>query len=231
MKPHPGRKRKTVLKYTPLNDRLFRYLCESRSGTNDRVLEELRAETEALGDIAEMQIGRDQGTFMTLLTAAIGARRAIEIGTFTGYSSICIARGLPAGGRLLCLDASAEWTAIARRYWARAGVQGKIELRLGPAIENLKKLERGLTFDFAFIDAEKSEYEAYYELVLPRVRANGLILFDNMLWGGRLGKKGPIKHPGGRTIDRLNHKLARDARVESVLLPIGDGLQICRVLG
>ena len=225
---HP--KRKTVLKYTPLNDRLYRYLCECRSGTNDRVLEELRAETEAMGDIAEMQIGRDQGTFMTLLVAAIGARRAIEVGTFTGYSSICIARGLPAGGRLLCLDASAEWTAIARRYWARAGVQRKIELCLGPAIGNLKKLERGLTFDFAFIDAEKSEYEAYYELVLPRVRANGLILFDNMLWGGRLGKKSPIKHPGGRAIDRLNHKLARDRRVESVLLPIGDGLQLCRVL-
>ncbi|HEX4645299.1 MAG TPA: class I SAM-dependent methyltransferase [Verrucomicrobiae bacterium] len=230
MKPHLRSRRKTVLKYTPLNDRLYRYLCGSRSSANDHVLEGLRAETEALGDIAEMQIGRDQGTFMTLLTAAIGARRAIEVGTFTGYSSICIARGLPDKGRLLCLDASAEWTAIARRYWARAGLQGKIELRLGPAIENLKKLERGLTFDFAFIDAEKSEYDAYYELVLPRVRPNGLILFDNMLWGGRLGKKGPIKHPGGRAIDRLNRKLARDRRVESVLLPIGDGLQICRVL-
>src|SRR5258708_36557354 len=117
MNPQLRPKRKAVLKYTPLNDRLYRYLCECRSGTNDRVLEELRAETEAMGDIAEMQIGRDQGTFMTLMTAAIGARRGIEVGTFTGCSSICIGRGLPAGGPLLCLARSAEWTAVARRYW------------------------------------------------------------------------------------------------------------------
>ncbi len=221
---------KKVLNYTLLNDRIYGYLCECRSARpGDRVLEALRRETEALGEISMMQIGRDQGSFMTILVAAIGAREAIEIGTFTGYSSICIARGLPANGRLLCLDVSEEWTAIARRYWARAGVQKKIELRLGPGVESLKKLERGRKFDFAFIDADKTGYEAYYEMVLPRMRRNGLILFDNMLWGGRLGKKSRIKNPSGRAIDHLNRKLARDPRVESVLLTIRDGIMMCRV--
>ncbi len=228
MKP---KKAKPLLKYTPLNDRLFKYLTAARSVENEGALESLRSLTEAMGkDLANMQIGRDQGTFMTLLVAAIGAREAIEVGTFTGFSSICIARGLPKDGRLLCLDVSKEWTSIARKYWARAGVDKKIELRLGPAAESLKKLERGRKFDFAFIDADKPGYDTYYELVLPRMRRNGLILFDNMLWGGRLGKKGRIKHPNGFAIDRLNHKLARDPRVQSVLLSIGDGVNLCRVL-
>jgi caffeoyl-CoA O-methyltransferase len=218
-------------KFTVMNERLFRYLCRWRSGPRDAVLEALRSETAALGGIAVMQIGPDQGTLMTLLAGAIGARTAIEIGTFTGYSSICIARALPPDGRLLCLDASAEWTAIARRYWARAKLEGKIELRLGPALETLRNLEPGRRFDFAFIDAHKAEYDAYYELVLPRMRANGLILFDNMLWRGRLGGQRPIQDAKGRAIDRLNRKLARDKRVESVLLSIGDGVRICRVLG
>jgi caffeoyl-CoA O-methyltransferase len=222
---------KPILKYTALNDRLFRYVCACGAGRRDRALEVLRAETAALGEIAEMQIGPDQGEFLTILTAAIGARAAIEVGTFTGYSSICIARGLPADGRLLCLDASKEWTDVARRHWARAGVAGKIELRLGPAIENLKRLDSGRRFDFAFIDAHKPEYDDYYELVLPRMKTNGLILFDNMLWGGRLGRTGRITHPNGRAIDRLNRKLARDKRVESVLLSIGDGVRMCRVVG
>ena len=222
---------KPILKYTPLNDRLFRYVCACGAGRRDAVLEALREETAALGDDAQMQIGPDQGAFLTLLTAAIGARAAIEVGTFTGYSSICIARGLPPGGRLLCLDASREWTDIARRYWARAGVDGKIELRLGPAIESLKGLEADRRFDLAFIDAHKPEYDDYYELVLPRMRANGLILFDNMLSRGRVGGKGPAGHPNARAVDRLNRKLARDKRVESVLLSIGDGVRLCRTPG
>jgi caffeoyl-CoA O-methyltransferase len=215
------------LKYVPLTDSLYRYLCSARSNAGDPVLEALRSETDTLGEISKMQISPEQGSFLNILVAATGVRSALEVGTFTGYSSVCIARGLPRDGRLVCLDASKEWTAIAQKYWTRAGVQNRIELRLGDAIPLLKKLEPGLTFDFAFIDAQKTEYDSYYELVLPRLRPNGLIIFDNMLWGGRLGS-GPIEEASGRAIDALNHKLASDPRVESVLLPIADGLHLCR---
>jgi len=215
------------LKYLALNDSLYRYVCRHRSDANDPILRALRKETEALGDISRMQISEEQGAFMQLLVAAIDARSIIEVGTFTGYSSLCMARALPANGNLICVDASKEWTDIARKYWKKAGVDRKIELRLGSAIPILQKLERKLAFDLAFIDAEKTEYDAYYELLLPRVRRNGLLIFDNMLWGGRLGS-GPIKQASGRAIDALNRKLARDKRVEVVLLPVADGLQICR---
>ncbi len=230
-RPQFNHKTNQGMKYVPLNNRLAQYVNDCRQHAGDGVLRALRAETlKKFPDFAVMQIGWDQGAFMTLLVAALRVRDAIEIGTFTGYSSICIARGLEPRGRLLCLDVSEEWTAVARKYWQRAGVDKKIELRLGPAAESMKKLERGRKFDFAFIDADKPGYGEYYELVLPRMRKNGLILFDNMLWGGRLGKKAPIKHPNGRAIDRLNRKLARDPRVESVLLTIGDGVHACRVL-
>lgn len=215
-------------KYVRLNERLYRYLCACRSDASDPLLKELRAETAALGpEVSKCQIGDEQGTFLSVLVAATGVKSAIEVGTFTGYSSICIARALPRGGRLICLDASAEWTAVARKYWARTGLQDRIELRLGAAVRQLKKLEAGLRFDFAFIDADKTEYDTYYELLLPRIRRNGLILFDNMLWGGRLGK-GPVRQATGRAIGVLNRKLARDSRVEAVLLPVADGIQVCR---
>lgn len=211
-----------------MNETIYRYLCRCRSDAADPVLAELRAETAALGrKISECQISDEEGTFLSVLVAAAGVKSAIEVGTFTGYSSLCIARALPARGRLLCLDASAEWTAVARKYWAKAGLQDRIELRLGPAIPALKRLEPGRTFDFAFIDAQKTEYDAYYELLLPRVRRNGLILFDNMLWRGRLGG-GAVRQTSGRAIDALNRKLARDRRVEAVLLPVADGIQFCR---
>ncbi|MBM3833653.1 MAG: SAM-dependent methyltransferase [Verrucomicrobia bacterium] len=217
-------------KYLPLNDRLYSYLCAQRSHASDPVLDALRKETEALGDPARMQISREQGTLMTLLVAAIGAKTAIEVGTFTGYSSVCIARGLPEGGRLICIDESVEWTSIARKHWAQAGVQNKIDLRLGSAVPLLQTLESNLVFDFAFIDADKTEYDAYYESILPRLKPNGLMLFDNMLWGGGLGAAA-IDHPSGRAIDALNRKLAQDTRVETVLLPIADGIQLCRKRG
>jgi caffeoyl-CoA O-methyltransferase len=217
------------LKYIPLTDTLYRYVVNCRSRADDPILQSLRGETDALGDISKMQISEEQGSFMALLVAAMSAKSAIEVGTFTGYSSICIARGLGQNGRLICLDQSKEWTDIARKYWSKTGVQSRIELRLGAAITLLKSLEPDLTFDFAFIDAAKSEYDAYYELLLPRVRPNGVLVFDNMLWGGRLGA-GPITEEGGRAIEALNHKLASDKRVESVLLPIADGLQLCRKL-
>jgi caffeoyl-CoA O-methyltransferase len=215
-------------KYNRLNNRLYDYLCRCRSDAADPLLQELRAETATLGtEVAKCQISDEQGTFLSVLVAAAGVKSAIEVGTFTGYSSLCIARALPRNGRLLCLDASKEWTDIARRYWARAGVQDRIELRLGAAIPTLKRLPAGLKFDFAFIDANKTEYQAYYELILPRVRRNGLILFDNMLWGGKLGA-GPIREATGRAIDALNHKLAADPRVEAVLISVADGIQFCR---
>lgn len=217
------------LKYIALNDPLYRYLVASRSHTSDPVLQSVRRETDELGEISKMQISEEQGAFMSLLVAAIGAKSAIEVGTFTGYSSICIARGLAESGRLICIDESKEWTDIAQKYWSQAGVNQRIHLRLGPAIPLLQKLEPGLSFDFAFIDASKTEYDSYYELLLPRIRQNGLILFDNMLWGGRLGS-GQIVEASGRAIDALNHKLANDERIESVLLPIADGLQLCRKL-
>ncbi len=215
-------------KYVRLNQRLYSYLNCCRSDAADPLLQELRDETAALGEeVSKCQISDDEGTFLSALVAAMGVKSAIEVGTFTGYSSLCIARALPADGRLLCLDASKEWTDIARKYWARAGLQDRIELRLGSAVAHLQQLEAGRTFDFAFIDADKTEYDAYYELILPRVRQHGLILFDNLLWGGRLGA-GPVRAATGRAIDALNQKLASDARVEAVLLPVADGIQFCR---
>jgi caffeoyl-CoA O-methyltransferase len=215
------------LKYLSLNDKLYRYLCRFRSDAGDLILQQLRAETIALGDISIMQISEEQSSFMGLLVAAIGAKSALEVGTFTGSSSLCVARALPPGGRLLCLDQSEEWTAIARKYWVKAGVQDRIELRLGSAIPLLQALEPGLTFDFAFIDADKTQYDAYYELVLPRIRPNGLILFDNMLDDGKVAAE-PIQDARARFLDALNQKLANDPRVETVLLSIADGIQLCR---
>jgi caffeoyl-CoA O-methyltransferase len=214
-------------KYVTLNDRLYEYLIHCRSDAGDPLLAELRAETAALGEVSVCQISDEQGTFLSVLVAAIGARNAIEVGTFTGYSSLCIARALPAGGKLICLDQNKEWTDLARKYWAKAGLQDRIDLRLGDAIQSLRQLEPGLSFDFAFIDADKTQYEGYYELILPRVRQNGLILFDNMLWGGKLGAE-PIKEATGLAIDALNQELPKDERVEAVLVSVADGIQICR---
>ena len=214
-------------KYLSLTDPLYEYLCRCHSGTDDPVLRDLRHETESLGDAARMQISEEQGTFLTIFAAAIGAKSAIEVGTFTGYSSLCLARGLPEDGRLICIDASEQWTAIARRYWERAGVAAKIELRLGDAVPLLRQLEPGVAFDLAFVDADKTQYDAYYELLLPHIRPNGVILFDNMLWGGRPVEKN-LSEDYIRVVDALNRKLVKDARVQTVLLPVADGIQICR---
>jgi caffeoyl-CoA O-methyltransferase len=208
-----------------LTDAHYTYLRRQHSHAGDALLAELRRETEALGDISRMLIPEEQGTLLGLLVAATGAREVIEIGTFTGYSSTCLARALPEGGRLLCCDQSDEWTAIARRYWAQTGVAERIELRLGRAAATLEALEPGRTFDFAFIDADKTGYDGYYEKLLPWMRRNGLMVFDNMLAHGRVLKPA---NEDDRALDALNHKLARDPRVECVLLPVADGLQLCR---
>jgi caffeoyl-CoA O-methyltransferase len=215
------------LKYLPLNDELYEFARSHRSGVHDPILTALREETATLGEDARMQISEEQGQFLYILAQLIGARRAIEVGTFTGYSALCVARALPHDGKLLCLDIDDEWTSIARKYWELAGVADKVELCLGPAIATLDKLDPDASFDFAFIDADKTEYDSYYERILPLIRPNGLILFDNMLWGGRV-LEGTSDHENAKAIRELNAKLAIDSRIECVLLPIADGIQFCR---
>jgi caffeoyl-CoA O-methyltransferase len=184
-------------------------------------------ETRTLGPVAGMQIAPEQGAFLTLLTQAIGARYAVEVGTFTGYSSLCIARGLPADGHLLCCDVSDEWTAIARRAWASAGVADRIELRLAPAADTLRSLPPEATIDLAFIDADKPGYPVYYEEILGRLRPNGLVLVDNVLWDGRVVQP-DADDDNTRAIRAFNDMVAADDRVEAVMLPIADGLTLCR---
>ncbi len=215
------------LKYLPLDDQLCEFMRRQRSGAGDPILAELRKETASLGDDARMQISEEQGDFLGILARLIGVRNALEVGTFTGYSAICVARALPENGKLLCLDIDDDWTAIAQKHWERAGVADRIELRIGPAIVALDQLAPEMTFDFAFIDADKTEYDAYYERILPRVRPNGVILFDNMFWGGFV-LKGSSDHPNAHALRALNAKLASDDRIECVLLPIADGIQLCR---
>lgn len=217
-------------KFIKLDAKLYDYVV-AHGHNGDALLGELAADTaRQLGGISMMQIAPEQGTLMNLLAHAIGARCAVEVGTFTGYSAICVARALPPGGRLLCCDVSEEWTAIARRYWERAGVADRITLKIAPAIETLQALpayEADNPIDFAFIDADKTNYRAYYEEVLKRMRAGGLILIDNVLWSGAVIDP-KIQSEDTRAIRALNDFLATDARVDMVMLPISDGLTICR---
>jgi caffeoyl-CoA O-methyltransferase len=214
-------------KFISLNDTLYDYVVRSRSRSNDPLLSQLRAETEALGDIARMLISREQGDFLTIMTKALNVRMAVEVGTFTGYSSICVGRGLPADGRLSCFEINEEWAAIAQNYWAKANLSHLLELELGNAVEKLTKWKPPRPLDLAFIDADKTGYDTYFEILLPMMKTNGLLIFDNMLWGGRLIEQ-PLTDPEGIAINNLNRKLATDRRVESVLLPFADGLQIVR---
>ena len=195
----------------------------------DDVAAELLAETLAMADRGELpatfQIPQEQGTFMQLLTRALGVRRAIEIGTFTGFSALCIARGLPDDGALICLDRSEEWTAMARRYWARAGVADRIELRLGDAHDSLRALPPEPAFDLAFVDADKAGYADYVEQLHPRMRDNGVVLLDNTLRGGQVIAP---ETDDDRAVVALNAALAADRRWETVLLPVSDGLTMLR---
>jgi caffeoyl-CoA O-methyltransferase len=193
----------------------------------DDIQRRLIAETKTLGAVAGMQIAPEQGAFLTILTQLIGARSAVEVGTFTGYSALCIGRGLPAGGHLLCCDVNEEWTSIGRRYWAEAGLESKIELRLGPAGDTLRALPAEASFDLAFIDADKPNYGLYYDEILPRLRPGGAILVDNVLWHGAV-----VDHSqSDANVDAIrafNDKIAADDRVEAVMLPISDGLTLIR---
>lgn len=211
-----------------LPDNVYEYLI-AHSVRDSAVKRRLREETAKL-PLGMMQIGADQGQFMGLLAELIGARRALEIGTFTGYSSLCVAEAMGPQGRMICCDISEEFTSIARRYWREAGVADRIDLRLGPGTETLDKLlaagEAG-KFDFAFIDADKTNYDAYYERALKLVRAGGLIAIDNVLWGGDVANPAD-KSEDTVAIRRLNDKLAKDDRVTLAMVSIGDGLTLAR---
>ena len=211
-----------------LSEELHRYLL----GTSLREVplqRRLREETAALPN-AQMQISPDQGQFMALLVRLIGARRILEVGTFTGYSALCMAQAMPADGRLICCDLPGEYNAIAERYWHDAGVAERIDLRLAPALETLSALERGgqsESFDLIFIDADKANYRVYLEHAMVLVRQGGLILFDNVLWSGRVLEQSP-ESADTRAIQALNRGLLRDSRIDLSLLPLGDGLTLCR---
>lgn len=203
--------------------------AEDHSSSPDPVRRDLEAATRAgAGEAAGMQIGRDQAMFMEILARATGARRAVEVGTFTGSSALALARGMGPEGRLLCCDVSEEWTAIARAHWERAGVADRIDLQLGPALDTLRGLPAGTVFDLAFLDADKENYVAYYEELVERLRPGGLLLVDNTLWGGRV-----LDAPGGEAPDAdtlairaLNDRVAADPRVRVVVLTVGDGITL-----
>ena len=209
-----------------MTDTLYKYLVE-HSLRDHPVLRELREETAKLPK-AVMQVGADQGQFLALLARLVGARRCLEIGVFTGYSSLAIAMALPEDGTILALDVSEEWTSIARRYWKKAGVDHKIDLRLGPAMNTLDTLIslRDLgRFDMVFIDADKTSYLGYYERCIELVRRGGLIVVDNTLWSGR------VADPGNKDADTIalrafNDALHRDERIDLALLPVGDGVTL-----
>jgi predicted O-methyltransferase YrrM len=209
-------------------DAIETYLTETLAKETP-VQRRLREETRKL-PMGMMQIGPDQGAFLALLVRLIGARRTLEIGTFTGYSALAVASALPADGKLIACDVSEEWTRIARRYWREAGVADRIELHLRPAIETLDALVRegeAGRFDFAFIDADKTRYDAYYERALVLLRQGGLIAIDNVLWSGAVTE--PARNdPDTAALKALNLKIRDDARVESVLVSIGDGVMLAR---
>ncbi|HET8661424.1 MAG TPA: O-methyltransferase [Micromonosporaceae bacterium] len=210
-----------------LTDDLHAYLV-AHGAAPDPVAQELIEATHAIHpDQAIMQVAPEQAAFLQLLARIIGARHAVEVGTFTGYSALAIARGLAPGGRLVCCDISAEYTSMARQYWARAGVADRIELRLGPAAETLRAMPGEPHIDLAFIDADKSGYPTYWAELVPRMRPGGLILVDNVLRHGRVLDPAPDDEDT-RAIVRFNADVLADERMESVMLPIADGLTLAR---
>lgn len=215
-------------RHIALTEKLQDYVLDA-SLREPAVLRRLRQETARL-PLAAMQIAPDQGQFMALLARLVGARRCLEIGTFTGYSALAVALALPEDGRLIACDVNPETTSIARRYWAEAGVAQRIELRLAPALETLEALLAGGEdgrFDFIFIDADKENYDAYYERALRLLRAGGLILLDNVLWGGWVADRRRAD-PETASLRALNDKLHRDERIDLALLPLADGITLVR---
>ncbi|GGL39116.1 O-methyltransferase [Planomonospora parontospora] len=215
------------MKATYLEPAVGQYLL-AHTARPDELLDALALETrELMGERANMQIAPDQGRFLTMIAQISAARNAVEVGTFTGYSSVCLARGLAPGGRLTCFDASEEWTAVARRYWEKAGVADRVELRLGPAEVRLRELTGGPPVDLAFIDADKPGYPAYYGILMSVLAPGGVILVDNTLWDGR------VAHPKERdettqVMREFNDMVMADPRTTSIMLPMADGLTMIR---
>ncbi|MEU4772238.1 O-methyltransferase [Micromonospora sp. NPDC023644] len=213
-------------KSIPLTSELHAYLV-AHGAPPDEIMRDLAEETRAaLPNDAQMQVAPEQAAFLTFLTRLLGVRQAVEVGTFTGLSSLAIARGLPEGGRLTCFDISEEFTGIARRYWARAGVDDRIELRIGPAGDTLRELPHERYLDFAFIDADKTGYPIYWAELVPRMRPGGMIAVDNVLRGGRVIAP---QNADDRAIAAFNDEVLADVRVDAVMLPIADGLTLARV--
>ncbi|MEV4494851.1 O-methyltransferase [Micromonospora arborensis] len=213
-------------KSIPLTDELHAYLV-AHGSPPDEIIRDLAEETRSvLPEHATMQVAPEQAAFLTFLTRLLDVRQAVEVGTFTGLSSLAIARGLPEGGRLTCFDISAEFTGIARRYWERAGVQDRIDLRIGPAGDRLRELPYERHLDFAFIDADKTGYPVYWAELVPRMRPGGVIAVDNVLRGGRVIAP---RDANDRAIAAFNDDVLADVRVDPVMLPISDGLTLARV--
>ena len=214
-------------RHLELTDRVEQYVWQHTR--ESAIARRLREETAKLPQ-AGMQIGPDQAAFLALLVHSIGARRCIEIGTFTGYSALAVAAALPSSGKLVCCDISAEWTSMGQRYWNEAGLAARIELRLAPALETVRALlarDGAGSYDFAFIDADKSGYDAYYESCLQLLRGGGLIALDNVLWSGRVAEANTHDEDTD-AIRALNAKILADARVEASLLTVGDGVMLVR---
>jgi caffeoyl-CoA O-methyltransferase len=209
-----------------LSPALSGYLAR-HSTPPDALLQDLIAETaQRFPDRVRMQIGQQQGTFLTILAGLMGARHAVEVGTFTGYSSICLARGMAADGKLICCDISEEWTSVARTYWQKAGLTDRIELRLGPALDTLRALPPGAWLDLAFIDADRAGLTGYWDELVRRMRPGGVILVDNVLLHGRV--LDPQPDAEARAVRQFNEHALADERVALAMLPIADGLTVAR---
>lgn len=208
-----------------LDDCLYQYLLDV-SLRETPLLKRLRDETQAM-PMARWQVAPEQGQFLALLVKLIGAKRLLEVGTFTGYSALCMAAALPEDGSLICCDMPGDYNAIARRYWQEAGVSARIDLHLAPALQTLEQIDQLAHFDLIFIDADKANYPSYLEHALRLLRVGGLAIFDNTLWSGRVLEENP-ESADTRAIQALNLALRNDARVDLSLLPLGDGLTLCR---
>jgi caffeoyl-CoA O-methyltransferase len=211
-----------------LDQELHAYLVAHGSPPDDLITELIEETQRALGRSAGMQISPEQASFFTLLAKVAGIRNGVEVGTFTGLSSLSIARGMAPGGKLICFDISEEYTSIARRFWDRAGVADRIELRIGAAVDRLGELPEEPHLDWVFVDADKENYLAYWEALVPRVRSGGLLAIDNVLWSGRVLEPPSERDSSTAAIVAFNDMVAADKRVEPVMLPIGDGLTLAR---